>query len=87
MQAYAPATLHCRSPGCDQKWHIQSFPGSDSLAVLAIADGGYNRELPSATPSHVLQTSFIPLVFGTEIVALTPLWFCTGVMDSVFFIF
>lgn len=25
MQGYTPATLHCRSPGCDQKWHIQSF--------------------------------------------------------------
>lgn len=23
MQGYKPATLHCRSPGCDQKWHIQ----------------------------------------------------------------
>lgn len=25
MQGYTLATLHCRSPGCDQKWHIQSF--------------------------------------------------------------
>lgn len=25
MQGYTLATLHFRSPGCDQKWHIQSF--------------------------------------------------------------
>lgn len=25
MQGCKPATLHCRSPGCDQKWHIQSL--------------------------------------------------------------
>lgn len=38
VRGYTPATLQCKSPGCDQKWHILS---SCSVSVsIKVADAG-----------------------------------------------
>ena len=61
MQGYTPATLHCRSPGCEQRWHIQSFWLGFHVANV-VADAGYCSNTITTIfcyPSHVLRTNII----------------------------